>query len=158
MRTLTAFSALAVLLCLSSAAAGGETGSAASAPNVTGHYVFFYYEDLSTPTAFYEKTMGFKPTFTQDWIRIYQVTAASYLGIATEGENTFHSPQEESAVMFSIVTGDVDGWYNRLKSYPEVTFLKEIFNHPSAPIRAFMIADPGGYTIEVFQWLSDEDS
>ena len=44
-----------------------------------------------------------------------------------------------------------------LKSYPEVTFLKEIFNHPSAPIRAFMIADPGGYTLEVFQWLTDED-
>ncbi len=157
MKTLTA-TALAALLCFSSPAlVSSEGASAQTMPNVTGQYVFFYYHDLGAPTGFYEDILGFKPTFTEDWIRIYQVTPTSYLGIAADSEGAFHAPQENNAVMFSIVTDDVDGWYARLKSYPEVTFLKEIFNHPSAPIRAFMIADPGGYTLEVFQWLTDED-
>jgi len=28
-----------------------------------------------------------------------------------------------------------------------------LHNDESAPIRAFIMRDPGGYTVEVFQWL-----
>ncbi len=158
MKILNGLSALIALAAIStSTSVASETATATSLPNVTGHYVFFYYKDISAPAAFYEDILGLKPSFTQEWIRIYQVTPASYLGVTAESEGAFHKPQESNAVMFSIVTDDVDGWYARIKSHPEVTVLQEIFNHASAPIRAFFIADPGGYTVEIFQWLNDTD-
>ena len=49
---------------------------------------------------------------------------------------------------------DVDKWNEKVSAYPEIKYLKEIYNHDSVPIRAFLIEDPGGYTVEVFQWLN----
>jgi hypothetical protein len=55
--------------------------------------------------------------------------------------------------MVSIVSKDVDAWYDVIKNSGDVKVLKDIYDNPSVPIRAFLVADPGGYTIEFFQWL-----
>ena len=52
--------------------------------------------------------------------------------------------------MLSIVTSEVDAWYERLKANPDIVFLKEISENDM--IRSFLIEDPGGYTVEFFQW------
>ena len=53
--------------------------------------------------------------------------------------------------MVSLVTDEVDAWYDRLRGRDDVVFLKHIGD--GGGIRSFMLEDPGGYTIEFFQWL-----
>jgi hypothetical protein len=123
-------------------------------PALTESYVMLYYKDLTAPRAFYGGLLGLEKTYGDDWVSLYRLTPASFVGIVREGENAFHRVQPQNAVMLSIVTGDVDGWYQRLKRAGGVTFLKEIHDQDNVPIRAFLIRDPGGYSVEFFQWLN----
>lgn len=116
----------------------------------------FYYEDLSRVVPFYEETLGLTKTFNDDWVKIYQLTATSFVGLVQEGEGSFHRARAENAVMLSIVTEDVDAWYGHLKGDKGIVFLKDIYNNEHAPIRAFLVEDPGGYSVEFFQWLDVE--
>lgn len=121
--------------------------------SIKENILMLYYKDIATVAPFYEDVLGLKKTFDQGWAKIYQLTPASFVGVIQESEGSFHKVQANNAVMLSIVTDQVDAWYERLKSNSEVTFLKEIYNNKHAPIRAFLIEDPGGYSIEFFQWL-----
>jgi len=118
--------------------------------------IMFYYKDLSEVVPFYEETLGLTKTFDQDWIKIYQLTTTSYVGLVQEGDESFHRAQENNAVMLSFVTDQVDAWYEQLKRVQGTVFLKDIYNNEHVPIRAFLVADPGGYSIEFFQWLDAE--
>ena len=53
--------------------------------------------------------------------------------------------------MLSLVTEEVDAWYEQLKDKEELKFLKDIGD--GGPIRSFLLEDPGGYTVEFYQWL-----
>ncbi len=124
--------------------------------SISESIVMFYYKDISKISGFYEDTLGLKATLVDDWVRIYRITPTSSVGIVQEGPGGFHKANSDgdSAVMLSIVSTDVDAWYDRLKTVGDITFESEISNHESAPIRAFLVRDPGGYTIEFFQWLN----
>ena len=54
--------------------------------------------------------------------------------------------------MVSIVSKNVDEWYGAILNAKNIKIEKEIYDNQSAPIRAFLIRDPGGYTVEFFQW------
>ncbi len=125
-------------------------------PSIKENTLMFYYKDLAGVAPFYEKTLGLTKTFDKDWVKIYQLTPSSSIGIVQEGETSFHRAQADNAVMLSIVTDDVDAWYERLKQAEGIVFLKEIYNNENVPIRAFLVADPGGYSVEFFQWLEVE--
>ncbi len=115
--------------------------------------VMFYYEDLSIAVPFYEDTLGLKKIYNLDWSKIYQISDTSCVGLIRENESSFHKAQPDNAVMLSIVTDEIDAWYKRLKRDKRTAFIKHIYNNEDAPIRAFLVRDPGGYTIEFFQWL-----
>lgn len=115
--------------------------------------IMLYYKDISQVAPFYEDTLGLTKTFDQEWAKIYQLTPTSFVGVIQEGEGSYHRAQPENAVMLSIVTDRVDSWYGHLKQRPQITFIKDIYNNEHAPIRAFLIKDPGGYSLEFFQWL-----
>lgn len=150
--------ALRMLLCLSVLMV---TNVAAEEANlqplaIKENTIMFYYKDLSAVVPFYEKTLGLRKTFDQDWVKIFQLTATSYVGLVQQGENSFHRAQADNAVMLSLVTDQVDAWYEQLQHTPGVVFLKDIHNSERVPIRAFLIADPGGYSIEFYQWRDVE--
>lgn len=126
--------------------------SAAKPPPINEQIVMLYYQDISEPVRFYQEVIGLRPTFTEEWVRIYAVTETSSVGVVRAGPGAYHTPQARNAVMLSIVTDDVEAWYRRLKAAGNVSFLKELEDNPSAPIRSFLVTDPGGYTIEFFQW------
>lgn len=149
-------------VCTALAAAGapadrviaeGETSS--MHPSIAEQHTFFYYKDLAPVRAFYGGVLGLEATFEDDWVSIYRITPTSFVGATREGGGAQHRAQEHNAVMLSITTEDVDAWYRRLKAAGNVHFIKELYNHQDAPIRAFLVADPGGYTVEFFQWLKD---
>ena len=121
--------------------------------SIKENILMLYYKDITEVVPFYEQTLGLAKTFDQEWVKIYQLSATSSIGVIQAGEKSFHQAQAENAVMLSIVTEDVDAWYERLKQNKEIVFLKEIANSENVPIRGFLVEDPGGYTVEFFQWL-----
>ncbi len=147
-------SLLAIMIWCASVAAADDSAPAAARPAITEQYVMLYYEDLEAPAAFYGDLLGLEAVMDEEWVKLYRVLPHSFIGVNKGGEEgkTWHQPQEHNAVMVSIVTEDVDAWYEVIKQ-SEVEILKDIHNHPSVPIRAFLVADPGGYTVEFFQWL-----
>ena len=121
------------------------------APSTDAQVVMFYYDDLAAADRFYGETLGLKKTLDYDWVKFYQTSENSTVGLVADSEGAWHRPQEKNAVMLSIVTSEVDAWYQALKDKQGVQILKEIGD--GGPIRSFLLQDPGGYTVEFFQWL-----
>jgi predicted enzyme related to lactoylglutathione lyase len=114
---------------------------------------FLYYYDLDVPSAFYEDVMGFEMVEDQGPARIYRVAGNAYLGIVNE-RTGFHRAQPKNAVLVTLLVDDVEWWYEyltgkgaRVVREPELKG-KSIHRH-----RRFVIQDPGGYTIEIQQFL-----
>jgi hypothetical protein len=57
--------------------------------------------------------------------------------------------------MLSLVTEDVDAWYERVTTHDDIAILKDIGD--GGPIRSFLLKDPGGYTVEFFEWLAEPE-
>ncbi len=149
---------LQTLLCLSVMGTNLAAEETIVPPfSIKENILMLYYKDITEVVPFYEQTLGLPKTFNQDWVKIYRLTATSSVALVQEGEGSFHRAQADNAVMLSIVTEDVDAWYERLKQDQGIVFLKDIYNNEHAPIRAFLVEDPGGYSIEFFQWLNEEN-
>jgi len=117
---------------------------------------FFYYEDLDAQVPFYEGLLGLDKTLDEDWVKIYRITETSSIGLVKQGHG-LHDVSEDKPAMLSIVTDDVDSWYERLRreNVPVRTELPEPGSDAGegeAPVRGFIVEDPGGYTIEFFSW------
>ena len=128
--------------------------------SVTGSVTFFYYENLAAAETFYGQTLGFEKSFDLGWVKIFDIGEGSSIGIVLEGRG-FHATSNEKPVMLSIVTEDVDAWYARLKEM-QLPFLTELApestsDEDAAPVRGFIVSDPGGYTVEFFQWQNGEE-
>jgi len=132
-----------------------NTESIAMSLTTDGQVVMFYYKDLSEADYFYGNLLGFKKTLDLDWVKFYQTSGSGTVGLVAEGEGAWHKVQEKNSVMLSIVTSEVDAWYAALKQKDEISFLKEIGD--GGPVRSFLMEDPGGYTVEFFQWLKADD-
>ena len=120
-------------------------------PPLNAQVTMLYYKNIEAASEFYGATLGLKLEFDWEWIRFFKMGPASSVGIVTEGENAWHTAQKTNAVMLSLVTSDVDAWYERVKHRDGVVFLKDIGN--GGGIRSFLLEDPGGYTVEFFEWL-----
>ncbi|MHA7816960.1 MAG: VOC family protein [Pseudohaliea sp.] len=114
-----------------------------------------YYRDLGPAAAFYAGALGLETVHESASARLFRLTPNSIVGIVREGEQAYHRVREENAVMLSIVTADVDAWYERLRDRDDIEILTPLANRTDTPIRAFLVADPGGYTVEFFSWLTE---
>ena len=123
-------------------------------PVIEESIIMLYYRELTAAATFYGDTLGLEPVFRSDSALLYRLTPNSVIGLIREGDGAYHRVQERNAVMVSIVTPDVDAWYERLGTRDDVSILKPIANSSNNPIRAFLVEDPGGYTVEFFTWLS----
>jgi hypothetical protein len=154
--------AVCTIIGVTSTAYAGDTRSvmgttavpdATQQPPIASQMVMFYYDDLAAAEEFYGTILGLDKTQHFGWAKLFRVSAGAEVGIVKSGSGAYHAAQRNNAVMLSIVTTDVHAWYARLKAAKGVRFLAEISSGQSAPIRNFMIEDPGGYTVEFFQWL-----
>jgi predicted enzyme related to lactoylglutathione lyase len=115
---------------------------------------FLYYKDLAPIVTFYEEVMGFEKVEDQGWAKIYRVEGNAFIGVAA-GENAFHRPQEKNAVLITLVVDDVSGWYQYLRGQG-VTMLSNLREVPAIQVRCFFCEDPGGYSLEVQEFLKPE--
>lgn len=125
--------------------------AAVTIPSITSQTVMFYYRDLRAPASFYGTALGLQQTLDWKWAKMFRTGPDSSVGLILEGQGAFHKVQPENAVMLSLVTDQVDAWYERLKGRNDVKFLKDI--QDGEGIRNFLVEDPGGYTVEFYQWL-----
>ena len=121
-------------------------------PPIDAQVTFLYYADLDAAARFYRDVLQLQPTFDQGWVRIFAITPTSSVGLVDESRGA-HRARDDNAVMLSLVTTDVDPWYARL-SRAGVEILSNPADSADVPVRAFLVRDPGGYTVEFFQWLN----
>lgn len=119
-------------------------------PTTDAQVVMFYYKDLTAADHFYGQVLGLQKTLDEDWVKFYATSPNATVGLVAEGDGAWHKVQDSSAVMLSIVTSEVDAWYDRLRKNDGIRILKDIGD--GGPIRSFLIEDPGGYTVEFFEW------
>ena len=117
---------------------------------------FLYYDDLVPASAFYEAVMEFEMVEDQGGAKIYRVSGNAYMGIVDE-KFGYHKTHPENALLFTLVVDDVEQSYAYLKA-KGVTVLDELTPAGTSKIRRFVIQDPGGYTIEVQQFLEPESA
>jgi catechol 2,3-dioxygenase-like lactoylglutathione lyase family enzyme len=126
-----------------------------SIPSLDSQVTMFYYDDLDAAANFYGNILGLEVTFDWDWVKFFKTGPSSSVGIVKQGDGAFHDVQKTNAVMLSLVTSEVDAWYSRLGDRDDLKVLKPIGS--GGGIRSFLLEDPGGYTVEFFQWLDAED-
>ncbi len=132
--------------------ADGDAPAPAAAA-FTEQYTMFYYKDIAGARRFYGDILGLTPTYNDEWVTLYQVLPGALLGVVQEGGTAYHPARSENSVMLSLVTDNVDRWHEKLQAHPDIPMVKAPYNHDKVPIRAMLVRDPGGYTVEFFQWL-----
>ena len=131
----------------------GEPKAANAAPRIAAQVTFLYFNELDKAAAFYANTVGLRLSFDGGWVRIFEISPTSSVGLvdATHGA---HKPAAEKPVMVSMVMStpaDVDRWYEQLKT--RVQIAKPPSNSDKVAVRAFSFKDPEGHSLEVFAWL-----
>ncbi len=132
--------------------AGG--GAPAAHPQIGSHVVFQYYKDLAAAERFYGGTLGLRKTFDKEWVKIFEITPTLCRPGRMGPGDTTRPAQTTPAVMLSIETSDLEGWYAKLKE-GNATFLKELgkaSGNTDSPVDSILANDPGGYTVEMFRW------
>ena len=89
--------------------------------------------------------MGFELVLDQKMARIYRAGPNTYFGIV-DGNRGHLRHQDRSAVLFTLVTPDVEGWHARM-SAAGVSALTEIRSGTFCD--HFFFEDPFGYAIEI---------
>jgi len=105
--------------------------------------VFLATQDLQMTAAFYEKTIGLTLALDQGKCRIYRVADKAFLGFCTKDEIP-----GRAGVIVTLVTRDVDEWYQQLQALG-VKFEKEPTYNPEYQIYHCFLRDPNGYLVEI---------
>jgi catechol 2,3-dioxygenase-like lactoylglutathione lyase family enzyme len=111
---------------------------------------FLYTHDLEASARFYADTLGLTLWRDQGACRIYHVCAEAYLGICQQAAAQPGPARRD--VIFTLVTPDVDGWYEHL-SARGVAFEKPPQINPQYRIYHCFLRDPDGYLIEIQRFL-----
>jgi catechol 2,3-dioxygenase-like lactoylglutathione lyase family enzyme len=119
-------------------------------PAIDQQITFLYTHDLGASAAFYEQVMGLPLWRDQGTCRIYHVTGQSYIGIC-QRDDALPQPSRRD-IIFTIVTPQVDAWYDELKSRGAVVDKAPEVN-PQYGIYHFFVRDPNGYLIEIQRFL-----
>lgn len=125
-------------------------------PTIDEQITMLYYsaEDWDKAVHFYGTDLQLEVTFDEDWVKIFKLNAGAFVGLVKDSDGGFHKPNKDSSVMVSIVSNAVDDYYGAILNAKNIKIEKEIADSDGVPIRAFLIRDPGGYTVEFFQWLN----
>lgn len=118
-----------------------------SHPPIEQQITFLYTQDLATTTRFYEDTLGLELWLDQGSCRIYSVSGSGYLGLCQAGETSIPT-DKQSNVIFTLVTQQVDEWFEYLKERG-VEFEKPPTLNEKYKIYHCFLRDPNGYLIEI---------
>jgi predicted enzyme related to lactoylglutathione lyase len=110
-----------------------------------------YFRNIEKAFHFYEDVLGLKVRIDQGYGRIYEVSGSALLGVMDEKRGFLQSGQGKS-IMISLVTDDVDPWYEALEKRG-VKMLSEPLTKEDIGIRSFLFEDPEGHILEIQKFL-----
>ena len=104
--------------------------------------------DLPATAHFYEQVLGLELAVDQGDCRIYRVNATSYIGFCQRST----TPEVPQGVILTLVTQDVDAWYDLLCAR-DVAFEHPPVENAKYAIYHCFLRDPNGYLIEIQRFL-----
>ncbi|MEH1791504.1 VOC family protein [Nostoc sp.] len=117
-------------------------------PQIEQQITFFYTHNLNASTKVYEQMLGLKLWLDQGTCRIYTVSGSGYLGFCQASETSTPPADKQPSVIFTLVTQQVDEWFEYLKQrgvkFEKPPTLNEKYN-----IYHCFFRDPSGYLIEI---------
>ena len=108
--------------------------------------VWFYYKDMAGIQRFYEDVLGLDLIVDQGWAKIYPLGPTAYFGLVDE-QRGMHHYTEKKAVTLSLLTDDLDGWYDYLLKHEGIEIRSAEISDTDR-YRAFVAYDPEGYYLE----------
>jgi catechol 2,3-dioxygenase-like lactoylglutathione lyase family enzyme len=109
---------------------------------------FLYTTDLEATADFYESALGLPLVLDQGACRIYRVAADAFVGLCTRTDALTQEDAGPSGVILTLVTNEVDAWYERLCA-KGVTFEKPPSLNPKFNIYHCFLRDPNGHLVEI---------
>ena len=123
---------------------------------VTATVLWLYYQDIEAIHRFYKTALGLERVVDQGFAWIYQTSPSGFLGPVLAGQG-LHPYTEQKAATISLLTGDIDAWFARLRGQPQFRLrTEEIVTRDR--YRAFVGYDPEGYFMEFNTFLSHPDN
>ncbi|MFP4343242.1 MAG: VOC family protein [Anaerolineales bacterium] len=117
---------------------------------ITQQITFFYTRNLAATARFYEERVGLPLALDQGGCRIYRTAGGAYIGFCEREE----VPEEPQGVILTLVTPEVDGWYEMLRAQG-VPFEKAPAFNPTYNIYHCFFRDPNGYLIEIQRFIDE---
>jgi len=120
--------------------------------------VWFYYRDMEGIQRFYEDVMGLDLIVDQGWTKIYPIGPTTYFGLVDE-QRGMHNFTEQKAVTLSLLTDNIDAWYEYLSTHDGIEMRSEEISDTDR-YRAFVAYDPEGYYLEwdVFREVPENEA
>lgn len=113
-------------------------------PNISQQITFLHSSDLVATRQFYSEILTLALVRDQSTCLIFEVTKSAFLGFCTHIEPIAGGRK----VILTLVTEDVDQWYQRLMS-TGVEVAGPPQSNPKYQIYHFFLKDPDGYWIEI---------
>jgi catechol 2,3-dioxygenase-like lactoylglutathione lyase family enzyme len=118
--------------------------------------LWLYSNDVHAMSNFYDDVMGFDLVVDQGWAMIHQSSPSGFIG-PVDGARGMHTWTEDKAVMVSLLTTDIDGWFAHLGDEEDFAMRDgEIGAESRAGARVFVGQDPDGYFIELDEFFEAE--
>ena len=121
-----------------------------SHPSIDAQITFLYTRDLASTARFYEETMAFPLVLDQGGCRIYESAENAYLGFCERA-----SAEAAAGVIFTLVTDEVDQWFERLREAGALVEKAPVINEDYGIYHCFL-RDPNGYLIEIQRFLNPD--
>ena len=123
-----------------------------SHPPISQQITFLYTHNLAISAQFYEDKLGLELWLDQGICRIYRVSGDGYVGLCQASETKAPPIDKQTNVIFTLVTQQVDEWYEYLKERG-VEFEKPPSKNEKYNIYHCFLRDPSGYLIEIQRFL-----
>ena len=120
-------------------------------PNISHQITFLHTRDITATAHFYAQVMGLELVIDQGDCKIYRITPTALLGFCERAT----APQEPRGIIFTLISEDVDGWYDYLAAQGVVYETPPTLNEKYQIYHSF-VRDPNGYLIEIQKFLKDE--
>ena len=118
--------------------------------------LWLYSNDVHAMSRFYDEVMAFDLVVDQGWAMIHQSSPSGFIG-PVDGARGMHAWTEDKAVMVSLLTTNIEGWFAHLAGEGDFALREnEISVESRAGARVFVGRDPDGYFIEFDEFFEAE--
>lgn len=127
------------------------SAKAESLHTATALITYCYTDNLAVTDEFYQETLGLPLVVDQGNCHIYRVTDEAFIGFCRRSAVGI----DHDDLILTLVTDDVDGWYERLKARG-ATVVEPPRTDERRGVYHFFARDPNGYRLEFQRFLTPE--